>query len=73
MNNPYVEGITAALELKACYSKAKARIAELEEMLRPFAFREEIEEEIPLDAHGHYELFVEAEDIRHARKVLDND
>ena len=51
----------------------RSRIAELEEALRPFAFRDHITEEIPGDALGHYELFVEAEDVRLARKVLDND
>ncbi len=34
MNDPYVEGIAAALNLKARYNEAKARIAELEEALR---------------------------------------
>ena len=48
----------------------QTRIAELEEALRPFAFRDLIEDQIPPDALGHYELFVEAEDICHARKVL---
>jgi len=51
----------------------KAQIAELEEALRPFTFRDNITEEIPPDAFGHYELFVEAEDVRRVRKVLDHE
>ena len=46
-------------------------MAEMEDALRPFAFRDHITEEILADDLGHYELFIEAEDIRRVRELLE--